>query len=196
MNKVHSLRSYRGLIGSRDRPEYGRSWIRIPLKAKIFIFSAINSEHNEPKTFLNGKVINDWNYESFSVRLCPHHTATNTQKQPGTGIDRSNTSHLTLLTLRSKLNSHLLPLFIYHRSSGEKLIKYQSDTSCVIMSVILMTTLFYKALILQWEIWCWSLLGFKGLSRSSWPWGFGVLDRNLQPEYLLPSQWIPVLAPT
>ena len=31
------------------------------------------------------------------------------------------------------------------------------------MSVILMTTLFYKALILQREIWCWSLLGLKGL---------------------------------
>ena len=31
------------------------------------------------------------------------------------------------------------------------------------MSVILMTTLFYKALILQGEIWCWTLLGLKGL---------------------------------
>ena len=31
------------------------------------------------------------------------------------------------------------------------------------MSVILMTTKFYKALILQGEIWYWSLLGFKGL---------------------------------
>ena len=31
------------------------------------------------------------------------------------------------------------------------------------MSVILMTTLFYKALILQGENWCWSLLGLKGL---------------------------------
>ena len=31
------------------------------------------------------------------------------------------------------------------------------------MSVILMTTLFYKALILQGEIWRWSLLGLKGL---------------------------------
>ena len=31
------------------------------------------------------------------------------------------------------------------------------------MSVILMTTLFYEALILQGEIWCWSLLGLKGL---------------------------------
>ena len=31
------------------------------------------------------------------------------------------------------------------------------------MSVILMTTLFYKELILQGEIWCWSLLGLKGL---------------------------------
>ena len=33
-------------------------------------------------------------------------------------------------------------------------------------SVILMTTLFYKALILQGEIWCWSLLGLKGLCHS------------------------------
>ena len=31
------------------------------------------------------------------------------------------------------------------------------------MSLILMTTLLYKALLLQGEIWCWSLLGFKGL---------------------------------
>ena len=31
--------------------------------------------------------------------------------------------------------------------------------------IILMTTLFYKALILQGEIWCWSLLGLKGLRR-------------------------------
>ena len=34
------------------------------------------------------------------------------------------------------------------------------------MSVILMTTLFYKALILQEEIWCWSLLGLKGLMET------------------------------
>ena len=33
------------------------------------------------------------------------------------------------------------------------------------MSLILMTTLFYKAVILQGEIWCWSLLGLKGLSN-------------------------------
>ena len=32
------------------------------------------------------------------------------------------------------------------------------------MSVILMTTLLYKALILQGEIWCWSLFGLKGLT--------------------------------
>ena len=50
-----------------------------------------------------------------------------------------------------------------YRSSGEKLIYYQANSSSVIMSVILMTTLFYKALILQGEIWCWSLLGLKGL---------------------------------
>ena len=52
----------------------------------------------------------------------------------------------------------MLPLFISYRSSGEKLIKYQANSSCVIMSVILITTLFYKALISQGEIWCWSLL--------------------------------------
>ena len=34
------------------------------------------------------------------------------------------------------------------------------------MSLILMTTLFYKALPLQGEIWCWSLLGIKGLNTS------------------------------
>ena len=63
---------------------------------------------------------------------------------------------LTLETLRSKL-------FISSRSSGEKLIKYQANSSCVIMSIILITNLFYKALILQGEIWCWSLLRLKGL---------------------------------
>ena len=56
------------------------------------------------------------------------------------------------------------PLFISYRSSGEKLIKYQANSYCVIMSVILMTTLFYKAFILHGEIWCWSLLRLKGLS--------------------------------
>ena len=35
------------------------------------------------------------------------------------------------------------------------------------MSVILMTTLFYKELILQGEIWCWSLLGLKGLIKRA-----------------------------
>ena len=45
---------------------------------------------------------------------------------------------------------HLLPLFIFNRSSGEKLIEYQAH--CEIMSVILMTILFYRALILQGEI--------------------------------------------
>ena len=48
--------------------------------------------------------------------------------------------------------------------SKENLLKYQLDSSCVIMSLILMTTLFYKAVILHGEIWRWSLLGLKGLS--------------------------------
>ena len=65
------------------------------------------------------------------------------------------------------MNSHLLPLFVSYSSSGEKFIKYQAISSCVIKSVILMTTLFYQELILQGEIWCWSLLGLKRVKR--WP---------------------------
>ena len=38
------------------------------------------------------------------------------------------------------------------------------------MSVILMTTLFYKALILQEEIWSWPLLGLKGLRERMKRW--------------------------
>ena len=34
------------------------------------------------------------------------------------------------------------------------------------MSVILMTTLFYKALILQGEMWYWSRLGLRGLPEG------------------------------
>ena len=59
------------------------------------------------------------------------------------------------------MNSNLLSLFIFYRSSGEKLIKYQANSSCVVMAIILMTTLFYKAL--RGEIWCWSPLVLKGL---------------------------------
>ena len=47
------------------------------------------------------------------------------------------------------LKSHMLVLFISYRCSGENLIKYQANSSCVIMSVILMTTLFYKAFIIK-----------------------------------------------
>ena len=54
------------------------------------------------------------------------------------------------------------PIHFLQKQWGE-VLKYQANSSCVIMSVILMTTLFYKGLILQGEIWCWSLdhnLGF------------------------------------
>ena len=36
------------------------------------------------------------------------------------------------------LNSHLLPLFISYIGSGEKVKKFQANSSCVIMSIILM----------------------------------------------------------
>ena len=58
-------------------------------------------------------------------------------------------------------------LLISYRSSGEKVIKYLDNSSCVIMSVILMTTLFYKALILQRESWCWSPLGLIGVNNDN-----------------------------
>ena len=63
-------------------------------------------------------------------------------------------------------NSHLLSLYIFNRNSEESLLKYQLDSSCVIMSFILMITLFYKTVILQGEIWRWSLLGLKGLNNN------------------------------
>ena len=68
------------------------------------------------------------------------------------------------------LNSHLLSIFISYRSGGEKLIKYQANSFCVIMVVILLTTLFYNALIFQGEIWCWSFLGLKGLRERMKSW--------------------------
>ena len=42
------------------------------------------------------------------------------------------------------------------------------------MSLILMTTVFYKAVILQGEIWYWSLIGLKGLK---------VEDTNCDPAW-------------
>ena len=52
-------------------------------------------------------------------------------------------SHLHLLFKRKNenLNSPLLPLFIAYRNSGEKLVKYQAISSCVIMFLILKITL-------------------------------------------------------
>ena len=75
--------------------------------------------------------------------------------------------------LPPKLKFSFVTLIISYRSSGDKLIKCQANTSCVILSLILMTTLFYKAMLLQGEIWCWSLLGFKGLNiavTQLWHW--------------------------
>ena len=57
-----------------------------------------------------------------------------------------------LVQIRSKFEFSFVPLFISYRSSEEKFIKYQANSSCVVMSLILMTTLFYKTLIIQGEI--------------------------------------------
>ena len=54
--------------------------------------------------------------------------------------------------LRSKFEfSFAAPIHFLQKQWGE-VLKYQANSSCVIMSVILMTTLFYKGLILQGEI--------------------------------------------
>ena len=47
--------------------------------------------------------------------------------------------------------SFVVPI-CFNRSSGQNLLKYQLDSSCVIRPSILMTTVFYKAVILQREI--------------------------------------------
>ena len=74
---------------------------------------------------------------------------------------------------------------MYYRSSGEELIKYQANSSCVIMCLILMTTLFYKTLILQEEIWCW-----KGeLRRNCSPIGT-IIQTLFVPNREPASAWI------
>ena len=47
--------------------------------------------------------------------------------------------------------SGLVSQYLSYKSSSEKLLKYQLIISCVIMSLILITNLFYKALISQGE---------------------------------------------
>ena len=62
------------------------------------------------------------------------------------------------------LNSHLLPLYTSYTKSGEKVLKCQHNSSCVFVSLILITTLFYRSSILRGEIWFWSSLGLKGFN--------------------------------
>lgn len=47
------------------------------------------------------------------------------------------------------------------------LFKYQLTSSCVIISLILMTTLLYETLVQQGEIQYWTILGYKGLINIS-----------------------------
>jgi len=56
----------------------------------------------------------------------------------------------------------MLPLYVFNGSSGR--IITELDLPFVIISSVLMTDLFYKALILQGEISSLSLLGLKGLT--------------------------------
>ena len=63
------------------------------------------------------------------------------------------------------------------------MLKYQANPSWVVLSLILMTTLLYKALILQGEIWCWSLLVFKGLKNKQYLLYLYVSVRALRREF-------------
>ena len=66
--------------------------------------------------------------------------------------------------MRSKFKfSFVAPTHFLYRSRGEKLLKYKANLSYEIMSLILVTTLFHKAMILQGENWVLITLGFKGL---------------------------------
>ena len=56
-------------------------------------------------------------------------------------------------------------LYVSYKSSSKKLLKYQLIVSCVIIFLILITNLFYRALISQAEFWYWSLLGLEGLKE-------------------------------
>ena len=58
-------------------------------------------------------------------------------------------------------------LYVSYKSSSKKLLKYQLIVSCVIIFLILITNLFYRALISQAEFWYWSLLGLEGLKKIS-----------------------------
>ena len=64
-------------------------------------------------------------------------------------------------------DSYLQSLYVSYKSTSDKLLKYQLIVSCVIMSLILITNLFYKSLISRGEISYWTLLELKGLNSNS-----------------------------
>ena len=68
------------------------------------------------------------------------------------GILRSKL--LILLKLKVLMHdvSHLMPLHIFYGRSREKLLKFQVNLSFVTLSLILVTTLLCKAMVLQGEI--------------------------------------------
>ena len=55
----------------------------------------------------------------------------------------------------------ILPGFFLVGRSWQNTKQLHLEWSCPFIPI---TTLFYKASLLQGEIWCWSLLGFKGLN--------------------------------
>ena len=75
------------------------------------------------------------------------------RKQESDGRENSLLScRFNPLNPHQNSNSHLLSLYVSYGTSGKKLLKDQLDSSCVIMSLILVINRFYKALIFQGEI--------------------------------------------
>lgn len=55
---------------------------------------------------------------------------------------------------------------IYYPYAFPVQIAGRRKSCCVVMHLILMTTLLHKALILQWEMWCWSRSGLLRICQN------------------------------
>lgn len=77
------------------------------------------------------------------------------------GLLNVKTDIYYLLSLKFNFLLLLLYMYISHKNSEEKFLKYQYKLNSlyVIMSWILLTPVLHNALIKQGEIWCWSHLG-------------------------------------
>ena len=59
---------------------------------------------------------------------------------------------IVLLINYQRINSPILPPYFSYKSTWEKLLKYQENSPCVVISLILVTSGVEQALIIQGEI--------------------------------------------